>query len=120
MNHHFVTILGLGTLTACQGPAKSGKKGPDTVAGSTETVHEAAQKETNTVPVEELEYSKDCTKDYDINASCSLDGTICPTPESRKGGVCQPPKFYRCEEGRWRAGPMPTCNPPPISRQPPK
>ena len=130
IHNHFVTIIGLGALTSCQSPTKVVKKEQNTTQTITENTkttdgtkqdQDTSKTKTETkVTSEDSEFSKECTKDYDVNAPCAPDGLICPKPESQKGDSCPPPEYYSCEDGQWQEGPMPPCNPPIMRPPPPK
>ena len=110
-----VQIIGLGALasmSACTGSKKTGEgQSEPVVSPKTETV-------VTTTETEDSRFSKECVKEYDTSAPCALDGMVCPPPESMEKGMCPPPRDYSCIEGRWTAGAMPTCNPPPVPPPP--
>ena len=114
-----VKIIGIGALasiSACTGSKKTGENQPETVVDpKTETV---VTKTESTDKIETPRFSKDCVKEYDTKTSCEPNGMVCPAPASMEGGVCPPPDEYRCIEGKWEMGPMPTCNPPPVQPRP--
>jgi|GEM_PF-4097548 len=117
-----VQIISLGTLagmTGCSHSKPADKTKAETTVNTTVTKTETKTETAETITeTTDSRFSKECQKDFDLNAPCTLEGAVCPPPESMNTGFCSPPDEVTCMEGKWLLGPMPTCNPPPLEPPP--